>query len=88
MSNGSAPSSKSIEAAIHLEIELGLGDLSIELGAANMPEAAPKSPFLALATRFTRYVVRLFDEFVEEPSNILYNKTGPKTIRYDAMSRF
>ena len=30
---------------------------------------------------------RLFDELVEEPSNILFTtKTGPDTIRYDAMN--
>ena len=30
---------------------------------------------------------RLFDEFVEEPSNILFTtKTGPDTTRYDAMN--
>ena len=30
---------------------------------------------------------RLFDELVEEPSNILFTtKTGPDTMRYDAMN--
>ena len=30
---------------------------------------------------------RLFDELVEEPSNILFTtKTGPDSIRYDAMN--
>lgn len=77
------------EAAIHLEIELGLKDLSIVLECLREhARGGTKITFSGSRDEIHDYCLkRLFDELAEEPSNILFTtKTGPKTIRYDAMS--
>ena len=77
------------EAAIPLEIELGFKDLSLVIEALREhARAGTNTTFTGSRDEIHGYCLkRLFDEFVEEPSNILFTtKTGPKTIRYDAMS--
>lgn len=77
------------EAAIPLKIELAFKDLSLVLealreharGGAGKPVSGSRDEIHAYC------LDRLFDELVEEPSNILFTtQTGSKTIRYDAMS--
>ncbi|MEM7144899.1 MAG: hypothetical protein AAF591_07165 [Verrucomicrobiota bacterium] len=77
------------QAALPLKIELGGKDLSLVLdslrehakGGAGTPVAGARDEIHGYCLN------RLFDELVEEPSNILFTtKTGPKTIRYDAMN--
>ena len=77
------------EAAIPLKIELGFKDLSIVLeGLREHARGGTKITFSDSRDEIHDYCLnRLFDELAEEPSNILFTtKTGPKTIRYDAMS--
>ena len=77
------------EAAIPLEIELGFKDLSIVLeGLREHARGGTKITFSDSRDEIHDYCLnRLFDELAEEPSNILFTtKTGPKTMRYDAMS--
>lgn len=76
-------------AALPLNIELGASDLSSVLEALRKhAQGDPGKPVAGARDEIHAYCLdRLFDELVEEPSNILFTtKTGPKTIRYDAMN--
>ena len=77
------------EAAVSLKIKLGPKDLSYVLDAlrahakdgAGVPVSGSRDEIHAYC------LDRLFEELVEEPSNILFTtKTGPNTMRYDAMN--
>lgn len=77
------------EAAVSLKIKLGPKDLSSVLdalrvhakGGAGVPVSGSRDEIHAYC------LDRLFEELVEEPSNILFTtKTGPDTMRYDAMN--
>ena len=77
------------EAAVSLKIKLGPKDLSYVLealrahakGGAGVPVSGSRDEIHAYCLDC------LFDELVEEPSNILFTtKTGPDTMRYDAMN--
>ena len=77
------------QAAIPLNIELGASDLSSVLGALREhAQGRPGTPVGGAHDEVHGYCLnRLFDELVEEPSNILFTtKTGPDSIRYDAMN--
>ena len=77
------------QAAIPLNIELGASDLSSVLGALrDHAQGRPGTPVSGARDEIHGYCLnRLFDELVEEPSNILFTtKTGPDSIRYDAMN--
>lgn len=77
------------EAALPLNLKLGFTDLSLVLEALREhARGEAGTPVPGSRDEIHGYCLnRLFDEFVEEPSNILFTtKTGPKTIRYDAMS--
>ena len=77
------------QAAIPLNIELGASDLSSVLGALrDHAQGRPGTPVGDARDEIHGYCLnRLFDELVEEPSNILFTtKTGPDSIRYDAMN--
>lgn len=77
------------DAAVSLKIKLGPKDLSYVLdalrahakGGAGVPVSGSRDEIHAYC------LDRLFEELVEEPSNILFTtKTGPDTMRYDAMN--
>ena len=77
------------QAAIPLNIKLGASDLSSVLGALrDHAQGRPGTPVGGARDEIRGYCLnRLFDELVEEPSNILFTtKTGPDSIRYDAMN--
>ena len=77
------------QAAQPLNIELGSEDLGSVIGALREHSSGKQGkPVSGSRDEIHAYCLdRLFDELVEEPSNILFTtQTGSKTIRYDAMS--
>lgn len=77
------------QAAVHLDLELGAEDIALVIGALREhAQGNPGTPVPGARDEIHGYCLnRLFDELVEEPSNILFTtKTGPDTIRYDAMN--
>lgn len=77
------------QAAIPLNIELGAHEISSVLRALrDHARGGAGKPVPGANDEIHGYCLdRLFDELVEEPSNILFTtKTGPDTIRYDAMN--
>ena len=77
------------QAALPLKVELGSEDLGSVIGALREHSSGkPGKPVSGSRDEIHAYCLdRLFDELVEEPSNILFTtQTGSKTIRYDAMS--
>ena len=77
------------DAAYPLKIKLGSADLRLVIKALrNHAQGGEGSPVLGFRDEIHGYCLnRLFDELVEEPSNILFTtKTGPDTVRYDAMN--
>lgn len=77
------------QAAIPLDIELGAKDISSVIEALREHARGGKgTPVPGARDEIHGYCLnRLFDELVEEPSNILFTtKTGPDTVRYDAMN--
>ena len=75
--------------AIPLNIELGAKDISCVLDALREhARGGAGTPVPGGRDEVHSYCLdRLFDELVEEPSNILFTtKTGPDTMRYDAMT--
>ena len=77
------------QAALPLKVELGNEDLGSVIGALREHSSGkPGKPVSGSRDEIHAYCLdRLFDELVEEPSNILFTtQTGSKTIRYDAMS--
>lgn len=77
------------QAAKPLSIQLSGKDLACVLNALREhAQGKPGKPVSGSRDEIHAYCLdRLFDELVEEPSNILFTtQTGSKTIRYDAMS--
>lgn len=77
------------DAAYPLKIKLGSADLRLVIEALrNHARGGEGSPVPGFRDEIHGYCLnRLFDELVEEPSNILFTtKTGPDTVRYDAMN--
>lgn len=77
------------QAAISLKIDLGAEDLALVLGALRAhAEGKPGTPVPGARDEIHGYCLnRLFEELVEEPSNILFTtRTGPESVRYDAMN--
>lgn len=77
------------QAALPLKVELGSEDLGSVIGALREHSSGKTGkPVSGSRDEIHAYCLdRLFDELVEEPSNILFTtQTGSKTIRYDAMS--
>ncbi|MEM7599821.1 MAG: hypothetical protein AAF357_00210 [Verrucomicrobiota bacterium] len=77
------------QSAIPLSVELGAGDIELVIIALREHARGGKgSPVSGARDEVHGYVLnRLFDELVEEPSNILFTTTtGPDTVRYDAMN--
>ena len=77
------------QSAIPLDIKLGSTEIAAVVGALREhARSGTGTPVPGARDEVHGYVLnRLFDELVEEPSNILFTtKTGPDTIRYDAMS--
>lgn len=77
------------QAAVPLEIELGGEDLRAVIGALREhAKGGVGTPVRGARDEIHGYCLnRLFEELVEEPSNILFTtKTGADTIRYDAMN--
>ncbi len=77
------------QAALGLNIDLGADDLLRVLNALrDHARGGQGTPVEGGRDEIHSYCLnRLFDELVEEPSNILFTtKTGPDTIRYDAMN--
>ncbi|MAN37349.1 MAG: hypothetical protein CMI21_06975 [Opitutae bacterium] len=77
------------EAALPLEVKLGTEDLSLVIEALrDHARGGPGAPVSGSRDEVHGHCLnRLFDELVEEPSNILFTtKTGAGTIRYDAMN--
>ena len=77
------------DAALQLKINLGGGDLQLVISALrDHARGGGGSPVPGSRDEIHGYCLnRLFDELVEEPSNILFTtKTGPDTMRYDAMN--
>ncbi len=77
------------EAALPLKIKLGSSDLRLVINALREhARGGEGSPVPGSREEIHGYCLnRLFDELVEEPSNILFTtKTGPDTMRYDAMN--
>ncbi|MEO0444988.1 MAG: hypothetical protein AAF191_02810 [Verrucomicrobiota bacterium] len=77
------------QAALPLSIELGSSDISSVIGALREhAQGKAGSPVPGARDEIHGYCLnRLFDELVEEPSNILFTTmTGPDTVRYDAMN--
>ena len=77
------------DAAIPLKIKLGSEDLRLVIKALrDHANGGSVSPVSGSRDEIHGYCLnRLFDELVEEPSNILFTtKTGPDTLRYDAMN--
>ena len=77
------------DAALPLNIKLGSADLRLVINALREhARGGEGSPVPGSREEIHGYCLnRLFDELVEEPSNILFTtKTGPDTMRYDAMN--
>ncbi len=77
------------QAAIPLDVKLGASDLNAVLNALREhAQGLPGRPVRNTRDEIHGYCLnRLFDELVEEPSNILFaTKTGTESIRYDAMN--
>ena len=77
------------DAAIPLKIKLSSQDLRLVLKALrDHAKGGSGSPVSGSRDEIHGYCLnRLFDELVEEPSNILFTtRTGPDTLRYDAMN--
>lgn len=77
------------QSAIPLNIELGAKEISSVLSALREhARGGTGTPVPGANDEVHGYCLnRLFDELVEEPSNILFTtKTGPDTIRYEAMN--
>ena len=77
------------DAAIPLKIKLSSQDLRLVLKALrDHAKGGSGSPVSGSRDEIHGYCLnRLFDELVEEPSNILFTtKTGPDTMRYEAMN--
>ena len=77
------------DAALPLKINLGGEDLQLVISALrDHARGGEGSPVPGSRDELHGYCLnRLFDELVEEPSNILFTtKTGPDTMRYDAMN--
>ena len=77
------------DAALPLKIKLGSADLHLVINALREhARGGEGSPVPGSREEIHGYCLnRLFDELVEEPSNILFTtKTGPDTMRYDAMN--
>ena len=77
------------DAAIPLKIKLSSQDLRLVLKALrDHAKGGSGSPVSGSRDEIHGYCLnRLFDELVEEPSNILFTtRTGPDTMRYDAMN--
>lgn len=77
------------DAAIPLKIKIGRSDLRLVINALKTHAKGGKgSPVPGSRDEIHGYCLdRLFEELVEEPSNILFiTKTGPHTVRYDAMN--
>lgn len=77
------------DAALPLKIKLGSQDLRLVIKSLrNHAKGGNGSPVSGSRDEIHGYCLnRLFDELVEEPSNILFTtKTGPDTVRYDAMN--
>ena len=76
------------QASFQLGVEIGKEELSIVFTALRN-HASGGAGFLELTNHDeiqSHCLNRLFEELVEEPSNILYaTPTGPDSIRYDAM---
>jgi len=75
-------------ASILLEVELGATELGIVIAALrDHAKGGPGTLELSGLDEIKSYCLqRLFEELVEEPSNILYvTTTGPDSTRYDAM---
>ena len=76
-------------AAIPLKIKLSSRDLHLVINALREhAKGGSGSPVSGSRDEIHGYCLnRLFDELVEEPSNILFTtKTGPDTMRYDSMN--
>ena len=77
------------QAALPLNIDLGAEDISFVLDALrDHAQGGSGTPVSGARDEIHGYCLnRLFDELVEEPSNILFTTvTGPITIRYEAMN--
>ena len=77
------------DAALPLKIKLSSEDLRLVINALrNHANGGSGSPVSGSQDEIHGYCLnRLFEELVEEPSNILFTtKTGPDTLRYDAMN--
>ena len=77
------------DAALPLKIKLVSDDLRLVINALrDHARGGDGSPVPGSREEIHGYCLnRLFDELVEEPSNILFTtKTGPDTMRYDAMN--
>ena len=77
------------DAALPLKIKLVSDDLRLVINALREhARGGEGSPVPGSREEIHGYCLnRLFDELVEEPSNILFTtKTGPDTMRYDAMN--
>ena len=77
------------DAAKPLKIKLSSEDLRLVLKALrDHAKGGSGSPVSGSRDEIHGYCLnRLFDELVEEPSNILFTtRTGPDTLRYDAMN--
>lgn len=77
------------DAALPLKIKLVSDDLRLIINALREhARGGEGSPVPGSREEIHGYCLnRLFDELVEEPSNILFTtKTGPDTMRYDAMN--
>ncbi|MFU8893847.1 MAG: hypothetical protein ACNA8L_09485 [Luteolibacter sp.] len=77
------------QSAIPLGIELAATDLRAVIAALrDHANGGPGLPIPATREAIHAHVLtRLFEELVEEPSNILFTTvTGPETTRYDAMN--
>ena len=76
------------DAALHLKIELGTADIEIVIEALiDHAQGGPGALESEGMDEIRSYcLTRLFEELVEEPSNILYTtRTGADSVRYDAM---
>ena len=77
------------QSALPLNIEIGAKDIAAVLAALrDHARGLAGTPVAGARDEIHGYCLnRLFDELVEEPSNILFTtRTGKDTIRYDAMN--
>lgn len=77
------------QSAIPLKIDLGAKDLAAVLHSLrDHAKGGTGTPVAGARDEIHGYCLnRLFEELVEEPSNILFTtNTGPDTIRYDALN--